>query len=281
LTRRPRVIVYVTRENPETAHDQLLVFDALDQPDFAGVVPGGGVELGESPEDAAVREVAEETGIAVRVVRKLGVVEQPGRLEPEFLHESHFFEAAPAEPVPDEWEHEIAEREGSIEAGRVRCRWVQVRADAELWGKHRRAFLDAVIRRRVVAYVTRERAGRTELLTIEAEKYPEEGIQVPAGRIDHGETLEDGLRRELAEETGLTDFRVIRELPDFECTYETYYENHAFHLVSAEETPDAWEHIVRGKGADSGLVHRCQWVPLTPDLKLWNEGDPMLRHLPI
>lgn len=36
-------------------------------------LPGGGVELHESPEEAAVREVSEETGYAVELVRLLGV----------------------------------------------------------------------------------------------------------------------------------------------------------------------------------------------------------------
>jgi 8-oxo-dGTP diphosphatase len=36
-------------------------------------LPGGGVELHESAEEAAVREVAEETGYAVELVRPLGV----------------------------------------------------------------------------------------------------------------------------------------------------------------------------------------------------------------
>ncbi len=41
-------------------------------------VPGGRVEAGESDADAVVREVAEETGLRVRVDRLLGVVERPG-----------------------------------------------------------------------------------------------------------------------------------------------------------------------------------------------------------
>ena len=281
MTRRPRVIVYVTREHPTTALDELLVFDVLDQPEFAGVVPGGGVELGESLEDAVAREIREETGLAVRPVRELGVAEQPGRLAPDFLHESHFWQAALIEPAPEEWVHRIAEQDGSIEAGPVRCRWATLRPDIELWGQHRGAFVHALIRHRVVAYVTRERAGRMELLTIEAVEYPEEGIQVPAGRIDYWETLEEGLRRELAEETGLTAVRIVGELPDFECNYTTYSQNHAFHLVTEEETPEAWEHLILGEGVDAGLTHLCRWVPLTPDLELWNARDPMLGRLAV
>ena len=137
-----------------------------------------------------------------------------------------------------------------------------------------------MIRRRVIAYVTRERAERTELLTIEAVGYPEDGLQVPAGRLEHGESLEEGLRRELAEETGLTGVRVLRELDDFEASYTNFNENHAFHLVADEETPDEWRHEVHGDGVDAGLTHICRWLPLSPELKLWPSGvDPMLRHL--
>lgn len=39
-------------------------------------LPGGGVELDETPEVAVVREVAEETGYAVELVRLLGVLTQ-------------------------------------------------------------------------------------------------------------------------------------------------------------------------------------------------------------
>jgi 8-oxo-dGTP diphosphatase len=209
------------------------------------------VAADETIQAAAERVVRRATGIEIRVLRNVG--ERAG---------IHFLQATPAGPTPD------------------RCRWVQVRRELELAGDAG-AFIDAIARRRVVAYVTREHEGRTELLTIEAEQYPEEGVQVPAGRIDHWETLEEGLRRELAEETGLTGVRVVRELPDFECTYETFYENHAFHLVAEEETPQAWRHRIHGEGVDSGLVHLCRWVPLSADLELWNEGDPMLRHLPI
>jgi 8-oxo-dGTP pyrophosphatase MutT (NUDIX family) len=271
VTRRPSVVTYVTREHPKTAVDELLVFDVVDDPARKAMVPGGRLDAGETPEEAAVREVLEETGIEVRLVRDLGARES-GYL-------MHFFQAVPNEATSDEWEHRHPP--GIESEALVRCRWVQIRQDLELWGELG-ALVDALIRRRAVVYATRERDGRTELLTIEALEYPEEGIQVPAGRIDHEEGLEDGLRRELAEETGITHARVVRELPDFECRYETFSRNHAFHVVIEEETPEQWEHLVRGKGADSGLTYLCRWVPLTASLKLWrNEGDPMLRQLPI
>lgn len=45
-------------------------------------MPGGGIEPGETPEQAAVREVAEETGWHCRILAKLGyVMENRGRLD--------------------------------------------------------------------------------------------------------------------------------------------------------------------------------------------------------
>ena len=41
------------------------------------VFPGGAVDSGESPWDAAVRETAEEAGLSATVVRLLGVIWQP------------------------------------------------------------------------------------------------------------------------------------------------------------------------------------------------------------
>ena len=52
-------------------------------------IPGGRVEPGESPAQAAVREALEETGLTVRVVRELGVVELPWREDAVF--EAHDF----------------------------------------------------------------------------------------------------------------------------------------------------------------------------------------------
>ena len=64
--------------------------------DDAWVLPKGHIEQGESPDQTAVREVREESGIEARVVTELGRLEFDGRrgwiradfFLMEFLHES-------------------------------------------------------------------------------------------------------------------------------------------------------------------------------------------------
>lgn len=54
------------------------------------VLPGGGIDPGESPEAAAVREVWEESGLDVTIVRKVAMYTPTGRLSSD----THLFECA-------------------------------------------------------------------------------------------------------------------------------------------------------------------------------------------
>jgi len=63
LDRPGRPIVLIERKNPP----------------FGWAVPGGFVDVGERVEHAAVREAAEETGLAVRLTHLLGVYSDPVR----------------------------------------------------------------------------------------------------------------------------------------------------------------------------------------------------------
>lgn len=54
------------------------------------VLPGGGVEPGESPETAACREMLEETGFEVKIVRKIATYSPSNRLSKT----THFYEVA-------------------------------------------------------------------------------------------------------------------------------------------------------------------------------------------
>jgi 8-oxo-dGTP diphosphatase len=136
-----------------------------------------------------------------------------------------------------------------------------------------------VKRQRVVAYVTRERNGRTELLVFEDPKHPHIGVQVPAGRLDPGEELEAGLLREIQEEAGLTNARIVGELPGFEEHYPSRYENHGFHVVVEGVARDEWEHQVLGQGDDAGLTFHYRWLPIAPDLHLFGRPHPLLASL--
>jgi hypothetical protein len=102
LNARPRVVVYVTREHPQTGWDELLVFDLLNEPEFAAVVPGGRVERGytTSPAD----------------------------------QENHAFHPVADDGTPEEWEHHVT-GSGIDSAFVFRCRWVSLDDCPPLWGK--------------------------------------------------------------------------------------------------------------------------------------------------
>jgi ADP-ribose pyrophosphatase YjhB (NUDIX family) len=122
-----------------------------------------------------------------------------------------------------------------------------------------------------VAYVTRG----DELLVFEHRDFPDAGTQVPAGRLDPGESLEEALARELDEEVGI-DARVVRELAHVTRDHGEEvgtYESHYFHLVT-DESRATWEQVVRGEGDDAGLVFLCRFVPRTPLPELaGNQGE--------
>jgi 8-oxo-dGTP pyrophosphatase MutT (NUDIX family) len=118
----------------------LLVFDLPAEPAFSSVVPGGRLEEGETPEDAAVRELREETGLDVEVVRELGVEKQPSWRVPVLRDENHFLQATPTDPTPDAWDHEVGDDV-------FRCHWVPLTPDTQVYGRHG-AFLHTLIRER-------------------------------------------------------------------------------------------------------------------------------------
>jgi ADP-ribose pyrophosphatase YjhB (NUDIX family) len=199
----------------------------------------------------------EETGIEAEFVRVVGVGEDPV---------GHYVQLRPTKILPGSWEH-------VREDGPVHCRWIPISADAEVWGL-RGDFIPALVRKRAVGYVTRGR----ELLVFE-----HAGLtQLPAGRIDHDETLEEGLVREVREETGV-EAEVVSLLADATEFAELFgpgnHRSWAFHAVPTGDTPDVWTHHVSGTGMDAGMAMPCRWVPLEERPLLWGRADPLVERL--
>lgn len=116
-----KAYAYATRAGPEGR--QLLVFEHRDHD--AGIqVPGGTVEGDESPREAALRELAEETGVTdVRAVERAGTGRRRGGDEP---HRRHFFHVETGEQR-DRWTRAVTA--GAVDAGLVfECYWVPLRA---------------------------------------------------------------------------------------------------------------------------------------------------------
>lgn len=129
---------------------------------------------------------------------------------------------------------------------------------------------------RVVAYITWE----NRLLVFEHTKFPEAGIQVPAGRPEEDETLEEAVMRETREETGLTDLRVVSclgsrrvDLTEFAGDVEN---RHFFHLEHLGDAPERWLHYEEqpSDGSPSPIEFMLYWVDLRypPELN-GGQGD--------
>jgi len=120
---------------------------------------------------------------------------------------------------------------------------------------------------KVFAYVTRITDGRHELLVFESLDEP--GIEVPKGAVEEQETLTEAVLRELFEEAGLTEARIVRPLG----TADWNDERQHFFLVEAPAgVPDAFTHVITGDGVDAGLRYQYHWVPIEAQL-----GDRLVQ----
>jgi 8-oxo-dGTP pyrophosphatase MutT (NUDIX family) len=103
---RQKVQCYITREHAGSM--QVLVFEHLDYPSAGIQVPAGSIEQGEAPEQAALREAWEESGVqGLRVQRYLGNFRWR-HVERDEDHERHVFHLEAPQPLPERWEHTVS-----------------------------------------------------------------------------------------------------------------------------------------------------------------------------
>lgn len=95
-----KAVIYVVRDG------HLLVFRHLDYPmeEVSIQVPAGTIRPDESPEEAALRELKEETGRSdFTIVRFLGTATYDVSPYRDEIHERHFFLAEPTVELPERW----------------------------------------------------------------------------------------------------------------------------------------------------------------------------------
>ncbi len=173
-------------------------------------LPGGGVEFGEHPRDAVVREVFEETGLqahvgeTARTQSGVGAVGD-GRTDQHSVRMVFEGWVGVDAPAP-----QVQEVDGST----AEARWVSL---AEIEGGEvalvswvREILLEdrPTPKQRLSAYVLTRRAGPRgpQVLLVRmagSDRYAGGRWTLPGGGVEHGESPRDAVRREVAEETGL------------------------------------------------------------------------------
>lgn len=121
-----------------------------------------------------------------------------------------------------------------------------------------------VLKEKVLCYVVRD--GRLLVFRHTGYSYEEVGIQVPAGSIRPGERPEEAALREAREETGFTQFGIIRKLGEVTYDVSPYrfeiQHRHVFHLELTEPTPERWASQELHDGEQEPTDFECFWIPL-------------------
>ena len=127
---RHRVFTYITRDH------ELLIFDHVDQRYLAPQIPGGTVEPGEQPEQAALREATEETGLTdLNVVSFLGdfVQDLTAMGRDETIH-AWFYHLETHATTPQRWRHFESHSSENAEPIEFELYWVPLTAAPQLGG---------------------------------------------------------------------------------------------------------------------------------------------------
>ena len=137
-------------------------------------------------------------------------------------------------------------------------------------------------KKKVHAYITREKEGVMQLLVFRHRDIHEAGIQVPGGTVDEGETLEVAILREVQEESGLRHLCIERFLADYIIHVkekQEYEKRHFFHVTLLTDVKDTWEHIVSAGEKDQGLAFSYEWVNIAKCPELAGKQGEFLHLL--
>ena len=267
LPQRQRVAAYavILRD------DRILLsrLSASVTPEELWTLPGGGLDHGEDPRDAVVREVHEETGLTAEVGETARVYSAhlPGVWRDGRRVDAHALRIVYDGWVPvDAPEPQVVEVDGST----AEAAWLPLRdvldgtvpvvpMVIEALGDHRPFRMQ-----RVAAYALITRRNHLLLTRISPRGFHSGSWTLPGGGIDHGEPPRVALAREVREECGVhVDVGELLDVHDlhFGGTAPSGRDEdfHGVHLIFAASVPDEEEpRVVEVDGTTDAV----EWVPI-------------------
>jgi len=237
-------------------------------PEELWTLPGGGLDHGEDPRTAVLREIHEETGLDAEVgdTARLYSAHMPAAWRDGRRVDAHALRIVYDGWVPvDAPEPRVVEVDGST----VEAAWQPVAGvldgSVPVASLVREALADhePFRRQRVAAYALVRRGDRVLLTRISARGAHAGEWTLPGGGLDHGESPRDAVAREVEEETGLAC--TVGDLVDVHDVHFTgtaptgrHEDFHGVHLVFAASVAGDEPRVVE----QDGTTDEVAWVPL-------------------
>ncbi|WP_028400028.1 NUDIX hydrolase [Ectobacillus panaciterrae] len=142
--------------------------------------------------------------------------------------------------------------------------------------------MNELYKKKVYAYVTREKEENIQLLVHTHRDVPEAGVQVPGGTVENGESLEEALLREILEESGLKHI-AVEDLVADELIYvkekDEYQKRYFYHVTLTTDVKEEWSHTIACAGEDNGLVFCYKWIGIEEGLSLAGKQGAYVHHI--